>query len=155
MGQLLRKNGELELHNFTLQEELATFQTNNAEDLHKSVDVVDIEGMKREMIRHSLESSLGMKEEIEVLKAEIVSKYSQVDKLESGQHVLQQELDFYKGQNEELLQRLDDLEISCITDAEALLLHDKGQGGKQTRDNEKRLKEKSSAQTETIATLKH
>jgi hypothetical protein len=29
---------------------------------------------KREMIRHSLESSLGMKEEIEVLKEEIIVK---------------------------------------------------------------------------------
>lgn len=51
-------------------------------------------------------------------------------KLEHSQHSLQSELDFYKSQNEELLSRLDDLEISCITDAEALLMHDKGMGVK-------------------------
>jgi chromosome segregation ATPase len=64
--------------------EKVTLERDNIKDAY--------ERSKREMLNHSLEVTLNMKEEIEVLKDETDHKQNQVDKLEKAGSKMEQEV---------------------------------------------------------------
>jgi hypothetical protein len=67
--------------------ERVTNERDNLKELH--------ERTKRDLLNHSLESSLAMKEEIEMLKEETQDREGKIARLDKNSHV-EQELEFYQ-----------------------------------------------------------
>lgn len=76
---------------------------------------------------NSTECNLAIKEENELLREQDLLRVEVIERMERKQEQLETEvsqlllklqLAFFKEQNSELIKRMDDFEMSCITDAE-------------------------------------
>ena len=97
--------------------------------------------------------NLNMKEEIETIREESLIKSEQLQTLEKKYKQLQTELGFYKSQNDELICKLDELEMSTLPEDQhfkATVINEMNHSHQQTT---KMLQRQNQAHLETITRL--
>ena len=112
-----------------------------------------IQDIQRDHLNQTFEMNLNMKEEIEAMREESLIKSEQLQTLEKRYKLLNSELDFYKSQNDELICKLDELEMNTSREDkqfEATVINDMNQSHLQTT---KMLKRQNQTYLETIQRL--